>query len=147
MNLLVPLLVIVVVIALLFVFRGNGKKGKSLYGDVEASLVRLKLDRHPQAFFGFHTKDTDALYFVYEDDVFHLDYELSSEAKRAFEDEFRKTADSLGFEVSETSYGEDSARVLRVSLTSDEKKSAKTGYEFASRIFGIDQETELEFLP
>jgi hypothetical protein len=110
-------------------------------------LAKLKQqDNDPTAFLGFCTRDEDALYFVHEDGVFYLDYELTTEAKKNHADAFRKTAADLRFPVIDTSY---SGRfpVLRVNTGNTEARASEVGLQFTQRLFGHDQKTIFEFVP
>ena len=110
-------------------------------------LAKLKQeDSDPKAFLGFCTCDEDALYFVHQDGVFYLDYELTTPAKKSHADAFRGTAAALGFSVVDTSYyGQ--YPVLRVKTGDTEAQAAKVGLEFSERLFGHDEKTVYEFLP
>jgi len=94
----------------------------------------------------FCTRDEDALYFVYKDGAFFLDYELTTPEKKSHANAFRKVASDLGFAVVDTSYyGE--FPLLRVKTGSSEARAAEVGFDFAQRLFGHDQKTVVEFLP
>lgn len=115
------------------------------HADLTARLTELKKETSPSAFVGFRTKDEDALYYVYLDGVFYLDYELTTPQKKAHADEFRIAAGELGFAVIDTTYSE--YPLLRVMVGSEEARAAKAGAQFAERLFGQDEKTVVEFLP
>lgn len=115
------------------------------YSEVPRHLSALKHSTDPTAFFGFHTRNTDALYFVYEGGTFHLDYELMGVEKEQYAEPFRSVAAQLGYKILSTTYGQ--YPVLRVQLSAEESQAAEQGFQFAHRIFGIQRNTDLEFLP
>jgi hypothetical protein len=146
-----PILIIIVVavvcvIAGLLFIRSRFAEHGTL-AELPARLAKLKQqDNDPKAFFGFHTHDVDALYFVHEHGVFYLDYELTTPDKKACADTFRKVAAELGFSVIDTSYyGE--YPVLRIKAGDTETQAADVGLKFTQRVFGNDQQTVFEFLP
>lgn len=146
------ILVIIVVAAVVstiagFVFFRSRIAESGTIAELPQRLAKLKLqDNDPKAFFGFCTGDKDALYFVHEHDVFYLDYELTTPAKKGYADAFRKTAAELGFSVIETNYyGE--YPVLRVKAGDSESQAADAGQKFTQRLFRHDQQTVFEFLP
>jgi hypothetical protein len=115
------------------------------YNKITPKLDALMHSRDPKAFVGFCTKDTDALYFVFEHGTFNLDYELYNPEKVKFADPFRKVATSQGYKVQETTYG--SAPVLRINLGSNSIQAAERGFQFAHQLFGLEKTTRIEFLP
>jgi hypothetical protein len=146
------LAVIVVVVAVVsiiagFLFIRSRIAESGTLAQLPQRLAKLKLqDSDPKAFFGFYTRDEDALYFVHEHGVFYLDYELTTSAKKGHADAFRKTAADLGFSVIDTSYyGE--YPVLRVKTGESESQAAEVGLKFTQQLFGHDQQTVFEFLP
>jgi hypothetical protein len=115
--------------------------------ELPGRLAKLRQqDSDPKAFLGFCTRDEDELYFVHQDGVFYLDYELTTPAKTGHADAFRKTATDLGFSVTDTSYyGQ--YPVLRVKTGDTEAQAADVGFKFTQRLFGHSQQTVFEFLP
>ncbi len=116
------------------------------YDDVPGRLKELRDNSDPTAFFGFHTRDVDALYFVYENGALFLDYELYNSPKEGYAAPFRKTAAAHGFSVTTTSYDQVHT-VLRIQLSSVESEAAEQAYGIAHDLFGIKRATRLEFLP
>lgn len=139
-------LVIAVGIVAAFLFLRSRVAESGTLASLPRRLTKLKQqDTNPKAFLGFCRRDEDALYFVHEGGVFFLDYELTTPAKRAYADAFRKTAANLGFSVIDTTYGE--FPVLRVKAGDTEAQAADVGLKFTQRLFGHDQQTVFEFLP
>ena len=118
---------------------------RGTYDQIESRLDGLKRSTDPKAFVGFCTKNTDALYFVFEHGTYNLDYELYDPEKAKFAEPFRKVAGNLGHKVQETTYG--SAPVLRVDLGPNTKQAAEQGFQFAHQLFGLEKATNIEFLP
>jgi hypothetical protein len=116
------------------------------YADVPKHLTGLKGNTDPTAFFGFCTRDEDALYFVWANYTFNLDYELYNAQKEKYAEPFRKAASDLRFKVVETTY-DNRHVVLRIRLSSAEHEAAEQAFQFAHRLFGLQRTTELEFLP
>jgi hypothetical protein len=146
------LTLIVVVVAVIgviagFLFVRSRVAESGTLAELPQRLAKLKLlDSDPKAFLGFCTRDEDALYFVHEHGVFYLDYKLTTPAKKASAEAFRKTAAELDFPVIDTSYyGEHP--VLRVKAGDSEAPAASVGLKFTQRLFGHDQQTVFEFLP
>ncbi|HEV8362213.1 MAG TPA: hypothetical protein VGQ52_01740 [Gemmatimonadaceae bacterium] len=144
MKIAVVVGVAVAICAVLFLLRTRVAE-HGTYSEVPRHLSALKQSTDPTAFFGFHTRSTDALYFVYEGGSFNLDYELLGVDKEQYAEPFRKVAAQLGYKVLSTTYGQ--YPVLRVKLSAAESQAAEQGFQFAHRIFGIQRNTELEFLP
>ena len=142
------IIIIVVVVGVAgFLFLRLRVAESGTLAELAQRLTKLKQeDNDPKAFFGFCTCDEDALYFVHQDGIFYLDYELTTPAKKNHEDDFRKTAADLGFVVIDTSYyGQ--YPVLRVKTGDTEAQAAKVGLDFTQRLFGHNQQTTFEFLP
>ena len=145
------LTVIIVVVAVVgvvagFLFIRSRVAESGTLADLPQRLAKLKLrDSDPTAFFGFYTRDEDALYFVHEHGTFYLDYELTTPQKTSHADGFRKTATEMGFSVTDTTYGK--FPVLRVDVGNAEAHAAEIGLAFTQRLFGHDQQTVFEFLP
>jgi hypothetical protein len=147
MKLIVIIVIIVVGVLAAFLFLRSRVAESGTLAELPQRLAKLKLqDNDPKAFFGFCTRDEDALYFVHEHGVFYLDYELTTPAKKGYADAFRKSAADLGFSVLDTSYyGQ--YPVLRVKAGDTETQAADVGLKFTQRLFGHDQQTVFEFLP
>jgi hypothetical protein len=143
---IIGILIAVGVIAGFLFLRSRVAESGTL-AELPQRLTKLKQqDNDPKAFLGFCTCDEDALYFVHQDGVFYLDYELTTPAKKSHADAFRSTAAALGFSVIDTSYyGQ--YPVLRVKTGDTEAQAAKVGLEFSQRLFGHDAKTVYEFLP
>jgi hypothetical protein len=145
------LTVIIVVVAVVgvvagFLFIRSRVAESGTLAELPQRLAKLKLrDSDPTAFFGFYTRDEDALYFVHEHGTFYLDYELTTPQKTSHADGFRKTATDMGFSVVDTTYGK--FPVLRVDVGNAEAHAAEIGLAFTQRLFGHDQQTVFEFLP
>lgn len=143
---IIVIIVVVGIIAGFLFFRSRVAESGTL-AELPQRLAKLKQeDNDPKAFLGFYTCDEDALYFVREDGVFYLDYELTTPAKKGHADAFRKTAADLGFTVIDTSYS-GQYPVLRVKTGDTEAQATKVGLEFSQRLFGHDDKTVYEFLP
>jgi hypothetical protein len=144
---LIVVLIVVAGIIAAFLFLRSRIAEHGTLAELPQRLAKLKQqDNDPKAFFGFYTRDEDALYFVHEHGVFYLDYELTTPAKKGYADAFRKTAADLDFSVIDTSYyGE--FPVLRVKAGDSEAQAADVGLKFTQRLFGHDQQTVFEFLP
>ena len=141
---IVVLAVAAILVGLLFLRSRVAEHGTLT--DLPHRLAKLKLqDNDPKAFLGFYPRDEDALYFVHEQGIFYLDYELTTPAKKGHADTFRKTAVDLGFAVIDTTYGQ--FPVLRVKAGDSEAQAADVGLKFTKRLFGHDQSTIFEFLP
>jgi len=146
MKLTVIIVVVAVVVAAGFMFIRSRVAESGTLADLPQRLAKLKLrDSDPTAFFGFYTRDEDALYFVHEHGTFYLDYELTTPQKTSHADGFRKTATEMGFSVIDTTYGK--FPVLRVDVGNAEAHAAEIGLAFTQRLFGHDQQTVFEFLP
>lgn len=140
-------IVAAVVAAFLFLRSHVRFAERGTLADLPQRLTRLKeQDNDPKAFLGFCTRDEDAIYFVHQDGVFYLDYELTTPAKASHANAFRKTAAELGYSVTNTSYS-GQYPLLRVNTGASEAKAANVGLEFAQRLFGHDEKTVYEFLP
>jgi hypothetical protein len=143
------IIIIIAVVASIagFLFLRSRVAESGTLAELPQRLSKLKQeDNDPKAFFGFCTCDEDALYFVHQDGVFYLDYELTTPAKKSHSDAFRKTAADLSYSVIDTSYyGQ--YPVLRVKTGDTEAQATKAGLEFTQRLFGHDQQTVYEFLP
>ena len=138
---------VVVAIAFAFFFLRSRVAEHGTLNELPQRLTRLKeQDSDLKAFLGFCTRDEDALYFVHENGVFYLDYELTTPEKRNYADTFRKTASELGRTIINTSYSGD-APVLRIDAGPSERQAADLGLEFTRRMFGHDEHTAFEFLP
>ena len=136
-----------VAIALALFFLRSRVAEHGTVNELPQRLAKLKeQDSDPRAFLGFCTRDEDALYFVHENGVFYLDYELTTPEKGSYADTFRKTAAELGHAVIDTNYSGD-VPVLRVNTGPSERQAADLGLEFTHRMFGHDQHTAFEFLP
>ena len=120
--------------------------GTRTYEQIPGLLAQLKTNTDPTAFLGFYTNDVDALYFIYESGTFFLDYELYNPAKEKMAEPFRRTAAKLGYEIISTSY-DDEHPVLRIRLSASEFEAAEQAFQVANKLFDIQKETELEFLP
>jgi hypothetical protein len=143
------IVVIVIVVGIIagFLFLRSRFAESGTLAELPQRLAKLKQqDNDQKAFLGFCTCDEDALYFVHEDGVFYLDYELTTPGKTSHAGAFRKTAAGLGFSVIDTSYyGQ--YPVLRVKAGDTEAQAAKIGLEFSRQLFGHDENTVYEFLP
>ena len=134
------------VTAIVFVFLRPRVAQSGTYDEIAQQLAKLKQNTYPKAFFGFCTRDEDALYFVYVNGAFNLDYELTTPQKESHAAAFRKTASDLGLAVIETTYyGQ--YPVLRVKTDDSETHAAEVGFKFAQQMFGHDEKTVVEFLP
>ena len=147
MRAIIVIGLLIVVIAFAFLFLRSHVAEHGTLADLPERLAKLKeQDRDPKAFLGFCTRDEDALYFVHENGVFYLDYELTTPAKKNYADSFRKTAADLGHPVTDTSYS-GHFPVLRVDAGTSETQAANIGLEFTRKMFGHGQQTVFEFLP
>jgi len=142
------LIIIIVVVGVIggFLFLRSRVAESGTLAELPQRLAKLKQqDNDPTAFLGFCTRDEDALYFVHQDGVFYLDYELTTPAKKSHAEAFRKTATDLSFPVIDTTYGQ--YPVLRVKTGDSEAQATKIALEFSNRLFGHDEKTVYEFLP
>ncbi|MCU0783673.1 MAG: hypothetical protein MUF81_06420 [Verrucomicrobia bacterium] len=144
---LVIAIVIAVGIVAGFLFLRSRVAESGTLAELPLRLAKLRQqDRDPKAFFGFCTRDEDALYFVHEDGAFYLDYELTTPAKRGHADAFRKAAVEFGFSVMDKSYN-GQFPVLRVKAGDTDEQAAIVALKFTQRLFGHNQNTVFEFLP
>jgi hypothetical protein len=137
--------VIAVVVAVFLLLRSR-VASHGTYLEMPKRLSALKGSTDPTAFLGFCTRDEDALYFVYANNAFNLDYELYGQQKEKYAEPFRRTASDLGFEVLTTSYDKEHV-VLRIQLAAGETEAAEQAFRVAHELFGLEKTTELEFLP
>jgi hypothetical protein len=143
--------IIIVVIAVgfivAFLFLRSRVADHGTLEELPQRLARLKQqDNDSRAFVGFCTRDEDAFYFVHQDGVFCLDYELTTLAKKNHADAFRRTAADLGYSVIDTSY-DGQLPVPRVRAGASEMQAANVALEFTQRLFGNGPNTTFEFLP
>ena len=143
---IIAIIIMVGVIAGFLFLRSRVAESGTL-AELPQRLAKLKQqDNDPKAFLGFCTCDEDALYFVHENGVFYLDYELTTPAKTGHAGAFRKTAADLGLSVIDASYS-GQYPLLRVKTGDTEAQATKIGLEFSRRLFGHDEKTVYEFLP
>ena len=145
---LIALIVVVVIIAFLMLrFRkqNNFVSEETGYGDLPEAIEVLKSGGSTD-FVGFSTQGFDALYFVYDDGEYFLDYELFDEEMEEYEEAIRVFAEENGREILETSY-DDEHTVLRIPVGSDEEDAVDFAFDLASSIFGHSEETHLDLLP
>lgn len=112
---------------------------------MDKRFAALKRGEMPEGFFGFHTKNVDAMYFAYEKDVFWFEYEIADQEREAYVQPIKELAKTLGLDSSDGSYGE--TPIVKIRLNSDERESAALVQRFALDIFGIDFETTVEYVP
>lgn len=134
-----------IALATTYLFLRPGAAHRGTFAAVPDRLAKLKAQADPREFLGFCTRDEDTLYFVFENGVFNLDYELNTESRKAHAADFRQAATDLGLRVIDTAYG--NFPVLRIPIDSDEHHAAKIALDVARRMFGHDEATIFDFLP
>ena len=145
MKLILLAITVLMLVGIAFIGCRSRLAEQGTFDQIVPKLDALQRSTDPKAFVGFCTKDTDALYFVFEHGTFNLDYELYNPEKTAFAQPFRKVAAELGYKVEDTTYG--SAPVLRINLGPSSVQAAERGFQFAHNLFGLEKTTRLEFLP
>ncbi len=150
-HIIAALIIVVVVIAVILLkgqfFASPPVAEQITYEQLPAILTKLKTSTNPTDFVGYCTKNEDALYFVFENGVYNLDYELFSPDKLAYEQAFSDFAKQHGYTLLETQYFNDSPKVLRIPLTADETDAVNTAYKFGQTIWGHSLEMKYELLP
>ncbi len=147
MKLTIIIVVAVVGVVAGFLFIQSRVAESGTLADLPQRLAKLKLrDSDPTAFFGFYTRDEDALYFVHEHGTFYLDYELTTPQKTSHASTASVRPPPIWvFRLTDTTYGK--FPVLRVDVGNAEAHAAEIGLAFTQRLFGHDQQTVFEFLP
>lgn len=120
---------------------------KVTYDQLPEKLIRLKTTTNPADFVGYCSRDADALYFVFEQGIYHLDYELYSPAKLAHESDFSTFAKQNDLKMIETKYIAGGPKVLRIPLNADETHSVEIAYKLGSAIWGHTREMKFDLLP
>ena len=109
-------------------------------------LTKLRNGADRNGFVGFVGEGPQALYFVYENGTFWLDFEIFVSALEEYAEPFRRVAAELKHDVITTSYDNEHT-VLRIKLSSSENEAVEQAYEVAHRWAGIERDTRLQLLP
>lgn len=121
---------------------------------LENTLDRLKKGELEYDFFGLTSNGTDCLYFVYENNVFNIKYEVMTESQKQYFQQLKQYCSENKIRVVETTYQNqpqyhDSryAPVLRLEINATLEQAEKLGRTLMSTIFNNDSNTQYDIVP
>ena len=98
-----------------------------------------------QPFFGFHTRNSDAMYFAFKDGSYWFEYELVDDERRKFVEPIKKLSAELGLAWEDGEY--EQSPIIRVKLGSSDELAAEKIFYIAEKLFGITDSTVVEYVP
>jgi len=121
---------------------------------LENTLHRLQNGELEYEFFGLTSTGTDCLYFVYENKVFNLEYEVMTESQKQYFEQLKKYCNENNIRVVETTYQNQPqysdtrfAPVLRLEINGTLEQADKLGQTLMSKIFNNDSNTNYDIIP
>ena len=121
---------------------------------LENTLNRLQNRELEYEFFGLTSNGTDCLYFVYENKVFNLEYEVITESQKQYFEQLKKYCNENNIRIVETTYQNQPqysdtrfAPVLRLEINGTLEQADKLGQTLMSKIFKNDSDTNYDIVP
>ena len=158
-NVIVTVIISVFIYSLIrYFFKGSKKRvvhpryiNINELGPVIELLFENKLEFD---FFGITSNGIDCVYFMLEDSVINIDFEVMSEEQIKYVDKYKVYAKSKGYELNETTYGNKpnysglkDAPVYKILINADKTLAERVGKEIQNEVFGNDLNTDFEIVP
>jgi len=156
-------LVSVLIFAILHYFFGkrDNKTERSLFvakqikfdglGKVIEQLLSNELDYD---FFGITSNGVDCIYFVLDDSLLNIDYEIMLESQKQFVEKYKYFAKTNGFEIKTLSYGNkpkyssvSEAPVYKMIIEGDRSYVERIGIEIQEYVFKNNASTSFDIVP
>ncbi len=122
----------------------------------ELKTVMEKLDEKKLEydFFGITSNGTDCIYFVNEDNVINIEFEVMIEEQKKYVNRLKRYAKDKNFNVSQITYGNkpnyagpSSAPVYRIETNSSVNDATEIGIDIMKSIFNKNQHSTFEVVP
>ncbi|WP_156896965.1 hypothetical protein [Ferrimonas kyonanensis] len=124
------------------------------YQDTKPVLKKLSLGQMPYEFFGLTSNGVDCVYFVFENGIYSLEFEVMVEPQKHVAEKFKEWASINGLHVSQTTYGNQpqytstsTAPVYRVILGGNLEETYRFGLSFYHFAFGYEESKLFELVP
>lgn len=130
--------------AVLLYIRRNTAEQATIH-DLSDRLEAMRRGELAYPFFGFHTRNTDAMYFAYEGGSYWFEYELADDTRVKYVEPIKDLSAELGLSWEDGKY--DDVPIIRVKLSSSSESAAESIFTFAEKLFGITKSTVVEFVP
>jgi len=118
------------------------------------ALTKLKNGQTEYKFIGITSNGIDCVYFMYENDVFNIEFEAMTEDQLPYIEKLKDFANSNKFKNlmktynNKPKYNSDKpAPVIRIETNSSLESTADLGEKIESEIFGNNKETVYDVVP
>lgn len=161
MNIEIKIVILVVLVISFFVYRIKRRKSRS-----QQTTPQIQLEELPTAidrllnrelsyeFFGITSIGIDCLYFVNDNGLINIEYEVVSEEQKAYVEKITDFSKENNFQLIETTYGNRPiysgvkfAPVYRIEINAEKIKATEIGTKIMTEIFNNDGMTKFDIVP
>ena len=141
-----------------YFFKGNEKRmirpHQIKINELSVTMDRLLENKLDFDFFGITSNGIDCIYFMFEDSVINIDFEVMRIEQREYVEDYIIFAKENDFEVKVTSYDNqfnnsslEKAKVYKMILNADKSKAEQIGADIQKVVFKNDSSTDFEIVP
>lgn len=124
------------------------------YSESKAVFDKLEKNELEYEFFGLNRGSTDCIYFLYENGIYLIDFEVMVEEQKAIAKKFKDACEKLGYTVIKLTYGnepyyksEDTAPVFRINVGKSKERAYEVGLQLIKLVFNANENTIFEVVP
>jgi len=122
--------------------------------DLKSVLTRLQNKQLEFDFFGITSNGVDCIYFVPDNNLYAIEFEIMTEDQKPWLDKLKVFAQQNNFKIVITTYNNqphykssESAPVLRIETKSNLDQTATIGHNIMTQIFGNNEQTTYDVVP
>jgi hypothetical protein len=122
--------------------------------DLKSVLTRLQNKQLEFDFFGITSNGVDCIYFVPDNDLYAIEFEVMAEDQKPWLDKLKTFAEQNNFRTIMTTYknqpnykSAEPAPVLRIETKSNLDQTASIGQNIMAQVFGNNEQTTYDVVP
>ena len=122
--------------------------------DLKSVLTRLQNKQLEFDFFGITSNGVDCIYFVPDNNLYAIEFEVMTEDQKPWLDKLKTFAEQNNFKFVMTTYNNqphykssEPAPVLRIETKSNLDQTAMIGHNIMAQVFGNTEQTTYEVVP